>query len=63
MQRMQWLVFLVSLSLLFRAGYAVSENQSQAEPKRVTLVLTADMPNIGDPVSYTHLTLPTMMSV
>ena len=62
MQRMQWLLFLVSLSLLFRAGYAVSENQSKAEPKRVTLVLTADMPNIGDPRTGQYANLQTLVS-
>ena len=48
MRLTQWLVFLAGLSLLFRAGYAVSEGREQPPTSSATFVLTADMPNISD---------------
>lgn len=57
----QWLVFLASLSLLFRAGYAVSENREQVTTSRVTFVLTADMPNISDARTGRYANLQTLV--
>ena len=57
----QWLVFLASLSLLFRAGYAVSENREQVTTSSVTFVLTADMPNISDARTGRYANLQTLV--
>ncbi|MEC7528327.1 MAG: bifunctional metallophosphatase/5'-nucleotidase, partial [Pseudomonadota bacterium] len=57
----QWLVFLASLSLIFRAGYAVSENREQVTTSSVTFVLTADMPNISDARTGRYANLQTLV--
>ena len=57
----QWLVFLASLSLLFRAGYAVSEIREQVTTSSVTFVLTADMPNISDARTGRYANLQTLV--
>ncbi|MFZ8199160.1 bifunctional metallophosphatase/5'-nucleotidase [Alteromonas portus] len=61
MRLTQWLVFLASLLLLFRAGNAVSESQEHPVKSRVTLVLTADMPNISDSRTGRYANLQTLV--
>jgi len=55
------LLFLIELTLIFRVGNAVSEEQPQLAQESVTFVLTADMPNISDARTGRYSNLQTLV--